>query len=239
MLKNPFFSVILYIALVTSYTVAFAWENNWQFSLLNSSGLGDFLSGLFAPLAFLYLLLGHKQQEEALNRTNQDLLRQLTIQEAMLKLQTEDRKALEFQSIPILNPTIKTSISPLTTYDETKKEFVLDYSVNDRNIEISIENLGSDIFYFNSIIESPSPLQLFNQIKFEKNDSVKFRTVLFSPTFASDKKLKITILNTYVTSLGIHYQDRLHLTLSEDTPTWCDIYGFGPEKIRPSPPTST
>ncbi|MDC5668496.1 hypothetical protein OFM96_17655, partial [Acinetobacter baumannii] len=80
---------------VLIYTAVFCLINFKHLTLLDSSGLGDFLSGLFAPIAFLYLLLGYRQQEKAINKTNQDILAQLKIQEEMLKLQLKDQKAKE------------------------------------------------------------------------------------------------------------------------------------------------
>lgn len=100
--KNLQKIMICYVVFVMIYTLVFIAYNGFAVVPLDSSGLGGFLSGLFAPMVFLYLILGHKQQEKALNKTNQDLLEQLNIQKKMLEIQLADQRAREHAAHPIL-----------------------------------------------------------------------------------------------------------------------------------------
>ncbi|MDC4293426.1 hypothetical protein NQ625_15760, partial [Acinetobacter baumannii] len=101
MLNKTNLYIALYILVILIYTLVFCYINFNKLTPLDSSGLGSFLSGLFAPIAFIYLFLGYRQQEKALEKTNQDLLKQLNIQSEMLKLQLADQKAKEHAAQPI------------------------------------------------------------------------------------------------------------------------------------------
>ncbi|WP_207667522.1 MULTISPECIES: hypothetical protein [Acinetobacter] len=64
----PFWFVFLYLLFVIIYTIAFK-NSSGKNVLLASNELGDFLAGVFAPLAFLFLYLGYKQQGEELKNS--------------------------------------------------------------------------------------------------------------------------------------------------------------------------
>lgn len=59
----------MFIAIYTFCSIISDGENR----LLNSNELGDFLAGTFAPLAFLFLYLGYKQNSEALKMQGEEL----------------------------------------------------------------------------------------------------------------------------------------------------------------------
>ncbi len=64
----PFWFVLLYLSFIIIYSIAFK-NTSGEIVLLASNELGDFLAGVFAPLAFLFLYLGYKQQGEELRNS--------------------------------------------------------------------------------------------------------------------------------------------------------------------------
>lgn len=212
MLKNPFVSVIIYIALVISYTVAFAWENNWQLVFIDSSGLGDFLSGLFAPLAFLYLFLGHKQQEKALQKTNQDLLSQLKIQKEMLDLQKADLKARKHAVKPIIEPFFELQDLPC----ESKITGKSDSSFR-RILIIELSNSGEKVSRVN--VECISPfrkIMTFNQV-LDNNGTLKSKLFINESKlhdYNEDEFVNLEIQLNFTTKLGVKYKTIYEVQLS-------------------------
>lgn len=214
MLKKTKLYIALYMLTVLIYTAVFCLINFKHLTLLDSSGLGDFLSGLFAPIAFLYLLLGYKQQEKALNQTNQDILKQLKIQEKMLELQLKDQKAKEHAAQPIIDfsvygndlPYDKETINTGTGKPEESFK---------RRFYIEIKNSGEKISQVNITCESPlykriatnrvlsdsKPLKVYFDLdEIEINDHM------------IENGLDLEIQIVYRTSMGLRYKLKFEVT---------------------------
>ncbi|ENW10145.1 hypothetical protein [Acinetobacter pittii] len=76
--KTPFYKswvfwAVIYGVLILGYNLAFIFIDPENKVLLTSNELGDFLAGVFAPLAFLFLYLGYKQQGRELQQNTQAL----------------------------------------------------------------------------------------------------------------------------------------------------------------------
>lgn len=84
-----FWFVILYISFIALYTFGFI-SSEGENQLLSSNELGDFLAGSFAPLAFLFLYLGYKQQGKELKQNTEALL----LQAQALQNSVDEQKAL-------------------------------------------------------------------------------------------------------------------------------------------------
>ena len=80
---------------------------------LPPSELGDFLSGIFAPLAFLWLVIGYIQNNKSINQNNQSI----QLQEKALKLQTEELK----NSVNEMKEANKTSAGQLESIKNNEK----------------------------------------------------------------------------------------------------------------------
>lgn len=80
--------VFIYILFITLYTLAFK-NSDGKNVLLSSNELGDFLAGTFAPLAFLYLYLGYKNQGEELKQNTEALRLQAIELSNSVKQQTK------------------------------------------------------------------------------------------------------------------------------------------------------
>jgi len=103
-----FWFVFFYILFVIFYTIAFK-TSSGENVLLASNELGDFLAGVFAPLAFLFLYLGYKQQGQELKqntralRLQADELREnVKVQNEIMKIQQQEQAAKHFSVQPIL-----------------------------------------------------------------------------------------------------------------------------------------
>lgn len=218
MFKNPKNVVIAYTVIVFAYTLLFILQNKSNVMLLDSSGLGDFLSGLFAPMAFLYLLLGYKQQEKALNKTNQDLFEQLKIQKQLLDLQVADQKAKEHAALPIIDThfTYRTlpfdlesiNLSTQRPHESFKKEIIMRF-----------ENSGEKVSQVR--IRCISPFQ--KNIAFNKvlSDSKELKTSLYIKEstlqeYSQNGIFDLEVLLEFVTNLGIRYCIVYEIHISDD-----------------------
>ncbi|WP_374254342.1 hypothetical protein [Acinetobacter brisouii] len=96
-----FWALFVYGLILIIYTIAFIISNWGNLTLLTSNELGDFLAGIFAPLAFFFLYLGYKQQGEELKQNTKALMMQaeeLKISNESLKQQVEEMsKSVEAQ----------------------------------------------------------------------------------------------------------------------------------------------
>lgn len=84
--------LVIYILFVLLYTLAFG-NSDGKNVLLSSNELGDFLAGVFAPLAFLFLFLGYKQNSKALKIQSVELKQNTKA----LRLQVNEMKESVFQ----------------------------------------------------------------------------------------------------------------------------------------------
>lgn len=230
MFINPKNIVVIYSLIVFTYTFLFIYQNKFSVELLDSSGLGGFLSGLFAPMVFLYLILGHKQQEEALNKTNNDLLKQLKIQKDMLQLQLDDKKEREFLTLPIIEMKVKKYDEPMVVWNESSKELIKNYENANLMLEIQLKNSGSEVLYFSCNNLSPFSLCLNNQTKFKKDETLTVKVKLDNLKYDSQGKMKLTFQNDYITSTGIPYFNLFEVIIFESDKNYFEYSSFGPIK---------
>lgn len=161
--KNKFFIFVKknWVILLTIIYVAFVVIYTWLFSaskgeniFLSSDELGTFLSGFFAPIAFLFLIKGYLQQ----NRN----LELLTYQINQLQA---DRKIRTYQARPIfefMNGTI------IEKYDESDFHGYL--------LQFSIKNIGKPVtnIKFTKVLDNE-----FVDGKLFKSDILSSRTPVY------------------------------------------------------------
>ena len=126
--KAVFWFIFLYFSFIAIYTIIFICKENENIVLLTSNELGDFLAGSFAPLAFLFLYLGYKQQGEelkqntkALNLQAEELKNSVEQQKELVKIQQQELESKHFSVLPYLvfsNPSLEQNISRSTIYNE-------------------------------------------------------------------------------------------------------------------------
>ena len=91
-----FWVVLLYLSFIILYTVIFCLSEG-ENVLLPSNELGDFLAGAFAPLAFLFLILGYKQNNESIRIQSEELrasTEALQLQVAEMKESVDQQKIM-------------------------------------------------------------------------------------------------------------------------------------------------
>lgn len=99
--KSWIFWAFIYGLLILGYSLVFIFIDPEKKVLLTSNELGDFLAGVFAPLAFLFLYLGYKQQGRELQQNTQAL----NLQAEELKNSVEQQRLLAEATIDDLNIT--------------------------------------------------------------------------------------------------------------------------------------
>lgn len=118
-------AVIIYLVSVGTYTLL-AYFSEGENRFLTSNEFGDFLAGVFSPLAFLFLYLGYKQNSESIRLQNEELkasTRALELQVKEMKESVEQQKKLvEIQNNEIsgkhisVQPYFNLFIGPFETY---------------------------------------------------------------------------------------------------------------------------
>ncbi|WP_143226416.1 hypothetical protein, partial [Acinetobacter baumannii] len=91
-------SYLVFITIYTLYSIQAGGENRF----LNSNELGDFLAGIFAPLAFLFLYLGYIQQSKELQQNTQALSLQAHELTNLVNNQKKEIEARDFSVQPFL-----------------------------------------------------------------------------------------------------------------------------------------
>lgn len=164
--KWEFWFVTLYLIFILIYTALFIVTEDKPV-MLTSNELGDFLAGCFAPLAFLFLYLGYRQQGVELKQNTQALM----LQAKELKNSVEQQKQL---------------------VEVTQAELELIQKKDDRQIKLETIN-AQPFFHINDLkvsIEKNSNSELdkyYLLIDFNlKNSRATCRSLWFSYSFDED-----------------------------------------------------
>lgn len=238
-MKRPLVWIVIYLLVVILYTLLF-WKIDTSTKVfLTSNELGDFLAGVFAPMAFIFLYLGYKQQEKALNKTNQDLLTQLDIQKTMLQLQLDDKKEREFQLLPIIDIDVKKYDSPEVVWDASKNTFISNHNNAIPTLEIQLKNSGSEVLYFSCNILSPFARSLENKTKFIKDEIITIKVPLDNLVYEPNGKIKLIFQNDYAISTGIPYFNLFEVNLFENDKKYFEYSSFGPQRVQTTQPPNT
>lgn len=207
-MKRPQFWIVIYLLVVASYTLLF-WKIDTSTKVfLTSNELGDFLAGVFAPMAFIFLYLGYKQQGEAIKSNNQAILEQLKIQKSMLELQHRERSEREHSAQPIIDANFSiatavfdTSVINIST-GRLKESFM-------RKVRIKFNNSGAKVSQVNIKCINPFKKNLnFNEV-LDESDSLYCDLSMKESTlemYAETNRVNLDIQLSYVTSLGIRYK---------------------------------
>ncbi|WP_372551983.1 hypothetical protein [Acinetobacter pittii] len=214
-----FWAVLFYLLFILLYTLKFYWSEG-ENVLLPSNALGDFLAGAFAPLAFLFLYLGYRQQgnemkqnTEALKLQAEELKNSVKEQKRLIDLHENEQKEKHFQVLPdfkIKDKKAQRYTHPLAFDDE-------DGNVNET---IDEELLGLSF-------------TLFNQGEMARNVLVKsledefyVRETKYKINFEEELRISFELNGQIINSLenGAEYFNTLVLTFN-------NIYGKGYTKF--------
>lgn len=208
-MKYYFHAFLISVVIYTGLFLLKYWPD---VGLLPSNELGDFLAGLFAPIAFYYLYQSFKQQGEAIKTSNDNVVAQLEIQREMMEAQKAERLEREFAAKPILRFSASISNSILE-YQENG--FKVTGPANHFLLNMSFLNEGAKITHVHIRCIKPinKTITIFDVI--DANEKYEFSCFLDSDLFPevstaiSDIDLEIT----YKTSLGIAYRSLFEVNL--------------------------
>lgn len=203
-INNPWFYSVVYLV-IALYFMSHEWPSK-------ASEIGDMLAGLFAPLAFLWLVLGYRQQGEELKNSIEEYKNQVKIEKDKLK-DTQKRRFAD------IDPRI--SFCP--------KYFGYDKDVGREVINMNVEALNAaaydvriyDIIFRdsqNDIFDTQTPLQpqiVFDSlIKVEKENDIQrlgwFSVCNENFSFTFKLNYKDTDNNDYVEHIIVKYVNDTH-----------------------------
>ncbi|WP_407545409.1 hypothetical protein [Acinetobacter baumannii] len=218
--KSWVFWGIIYGLLILAYNFAFIFLEPEKKVLLTSNELGDFLAGVFAPLAFLFLYLGYKQQGRELQQNThalnlqaqelqnsveqQRLLAEATIDDLNItkeQIQTQRRKELiEAQpfwhfSVPRVYKERPDNVFGTKIADSSFKNIIISASLdNSRAIarEVSVSVLKSD-----EVIQQ-FKYQTFEKLSKPQNVSIRLP---YPDCFDDNNELKLKYAIIYLDAL--------------------------------------
>lgn len=245
--KTPFYKswvfwAVIYGVLILTYNLAFIFLEPEKKVLLTSNELGDFLAGVFAPLAFLFLYLGYKQQGRELQQNTHAL----NLQAQELQNSVEQQRLLAEATIDDLNITkeqIQTQrrkelieaqpfwhLEPSSTYKERPSNVmgtgasIPDSAYNSFIVGVSLNNsraIAREVSV--SILKEEKVIQTHNFPIFEKNPTPQNISIrLKYPEFFNDKdELNLKYVIVYLDALdNPQYQNfEVVIIRKRNTPT--------------------
>lgn len=210
----------LYGCIIGFYTYK-AFHAPGENRLLNSNELGDFLAGVFAPLAFLFLYLGYLQQGEALRKSNDHLSEQLKQQNRLIALQEAERIEREHAAQPIFDLVVNVSPSPEFKYDEKLKRAVMVPNTMGQALDIKIKNSGQKISTIIISISGDVDRFVNSYILMDTNEEASEYLVISKEQLDSINKsvLNLRLDIIYKTSLGSKYLKSYPIVLNLENNT--------------------
>jgi hypothetical protein len=172
------------IGLTVLWIAALAGLAYWKSDALCTLTLnewGDFLAGAFAPLAFLWLVVGYMQQGEELQHSTNALRLQA------LELQNSVNQQRELVKVTLLQLESEREASAMVKRSQTeaaKPRFAIICNCQDlqrgSKFDIIVENTGWTVRHVTGYIEGKdfNKRQMFNQQIFETSKKLKLRNIL-------------------------------------------------------------
>lgn len=204
--ENLSLNIVCLTTLIYLYLSYFFIFNAHNFMKLELNAKGDFLAGVFAPLAFLWLVYGYFQQGRELRLQVQELKNNVTQQAALVSFQQQEINAKYFAAKPFLNVenpyfVIRDEQGSVTFGNETEPpeppEKVALLSFN-------LKNLGEVAKHI--YIQDSNSLQQLDAT-YEVNKNKFYRVVIY-------------VDDTYLFQLADKNQVEFYLTIN-----YSDIYG--------------
>lgn len=209
---------ILYLYLSCNFII-----NLDEFNLLKLNEKGDFLAGVFSPLAFLWLVYGYLQQGRELKQNTESLRIQaielrnsVEEQKKLIKIHEDDQKVQYEQAKPIFE------FEDLR-FDPEQVEMVEDnpftgeprYQHKQQDISFHLKNLGSPIkkikiFRNENLIESITLLE-----KGAKEFIVIYLTDEEQNNLHTNAVLELQFILSYLDMLGLEHVEFYRIVLND------------------------
>lgn len=196
------------VALTIPYLIFLTWIAwiKWEeIPYLAVNEIGDSLAGAFGPIAFLWLILGYLQQQQAIKIQAQELKNSV---EQQKELVTDNKKIIDFQISRYYDekqPKIDLQISGATVNkanDSASFDILLSnhgYPASDISLQCD-SSIGRPIFYeFNSLVNY-RPVGA--RLEVNKNITPIILSIYFHDGLGNSKHIYYQIVATYNDELG-------------------------------------
>lgn len=224
-----FWFVCFYLLFILIYTIAFN-KSSGENVLLASNELGDFLAGVFAPLAFLFLYLGYKQQGDQLKQQGIELANSVAEQKNLIRIHKEEQRDKHFQVLPcfkILKQNVKRYTHPYMLDDDEGN--IIDAG-EEEILEISFELMNYGEVARNVLIKSIQNQQFYRNEEY-KLDHEKCLKILLKfdeqtiEILEKGSRISNTLELTYTNIYGKPYKEYIHYNVSfYQCPEECETY---------------
>jgi hypothetical protein len=161
--------------------------------------LGDFLAGFFAPLAFLWLVLGYLQQGEELQHSTKAL--QLQAEELRNSVE-QQRELVEVTRQQLDSEREASALEQRTRTEAAKPRFVFKETGRDSHppnlwVNINVQNKGGDVKNVLGCIDvlNKPPIVVIDEYMFESSKVVTMKRTEMKNLMGA--LLKITYVDTY------------------------------------------
>jgi hypothetical protein len=241
--KSLFIGIGVTIIWFLGITIFCIWAN-FGFANKDLNTLGDFLAGIFAPIAFFWLILGYVQQGKQLDQNTkaleqQERALQLQIDEMResVKQQTElaDIQRQQLSSIvkqkkPILNVRCIVAEINCTYMDNNKRRENPSIA-----FQLEVGSVNNDMRNFQIQFENGEMLESCEIIL--KSSNKKFYIDLFSDFFTFSDSFGVvldgSLIFTFEDDFGNQYTEKysLWVEMNDFSLEKGDIMGFGVKKI--------
>ncbi len=171
------------------YALYFVNGSTFNFANIELNTIGDYLAGVAAPIAFLWLVLGYRQQGKELSNGNEMLRLQHIELQNSVKAQNNQADSMKKQ----LDILVREKFHP-----KFKLQSINYYAANDY-IEIIIENTSNEVGFINIILNSDE-MALENFDTIEQITTIQIQTL---SDMGTSFTIKLQINSTLETGMVI------------------------------------
>lgn len=137
-------ALVTYVVFVIVYSILFFFSYGKNY-LLSSNELGDFLAGFFAPIAFLFIVLGYLQQRNAIAENTRILgeqIEELQLSKQLMKKTNQPKFVINIRNVSFdeKNSLLKFYLDILNTHQECT---LLSYEFLDEDFNKAVNITGS------------------------------------------------------------------------------------------------
>lgn len=194
-----------------------------EFNALELNEKGDFLAGIFSPLAFLWLVYGYLQQgrelkynSESLRIQANELKNSVEEQKKLIKIHEDDQKVRHEQAKPILEfEALHFDPEQIVMVEANPFTGEPDYEQKQQDISFHLKNLGSPIkkikiFRNESLIKSITLLE-----KGAKEFIVIYLTDEEQDNLHKNSNFELQFILSYLDMLGLEHSELYHIGLND------------------------
>lgn len=218
--KSWIFWALIYGLLILGYNLVFIFIDPEKKVLLTSNELGDFLAGVFAPLAFLFLYLGYRQQAKQLSQNTEILLDQ----NKQSFIQAQPFFHISFEP-PVENNTFLEQPSISVQSNVAKRKKALQFLLQIKNSRTIAREIDYFLYYVgcahikHDLLNTKAQVinNSFNRIDVFDNMEVKKIDISIQPNYlANDKNSCFTLAFSYTDAMDKRQNFFVDITINNE-----------------------